>query len=254
MWMSVQTAPVMWMRTATTCPAPLSVPVDLVSLETVYNVSVSKEQRYQSINLWWVGEVLEELIFYILSLSVGEVRLCGDDVCHPNARCVFNSDIGRPMCECNSGYYGDGKNCTTLGLLWILMSNKTWSLRSYWRIVFKLSVRYLMFDCFSAFECNEAPEVCHQDAQCIYDFQEQRYKCECGEGFSGDGLVCQAYKDQCDRCHANATCVFNINTFTHTCQCNPGFTGDGRYCSLIGQYFKFKLCWSHKKILYWEFI
>lgn len=127
-----------------------------------------------------------------------EVRLCGDDVCHPNARCVFNSDIGRPMCECNSGYYGDGKNCTTL-----------------------------------AFECNEAPEVCHQDAQCIYDFQEQRYKCECGEGFSGDGLVCQAYKDQCDRCHANATCVFNINTFTHTCQCNPGFTGDGRYCSLI---------------------
>lgn len=123
MWMSVQTAPVMWMRTATTCPAPLSVPVDLVSLETVYNVSVSKEQRYQSINLWWVGEVLEELIFYILSLSVGEVRLCGDDVCHPNARCVFNSDIGRPMCECNSGYYGDGKNCTTLGL-----SNKTCSL------------------------------------------------------------------------------------------------------------------------------
>lgn len=107
-----------------------------------------------------------------------------------------------------------------------------------------------MFHCFSAFECNEAPEVCHQDAQCIYDFQEQRYKCECGEGFSGDGLVCQAYKDQCDRCHANATCVFNINTFTHTCQCNPGFTGDGRYCSLIGQYFKFKLCWSHKKILY----
>lgn len=127
-----------------------------------------------------------------------EVRLCGDDVCHQNARCVFNSDIGQPMCECNSGYYGDGKNCSTL-----------------------------------AFECNEAPEVCHQDAQCIYDYQEQRYKCECGEGFSGDGLVCQAYKDQCDRCHANATCVFNINTFTHTCQCNPGFTGDGRYCSLI---------------------
>lgn len=89
----------------------------------VYNVSVSKEQRYQSINLWFVGEVLEELIFYILSLPVGEVRLCGDDVCHPNARCVFNSDIGRPMCECNSGYYGDGKNCTTLGL-----SNKTCSL------------------------------------------------------------------------------------------------------------------------------
>ncbi|XP_056022380.1 nidogen-1-like isoform X2 [Ostrea edulis] len=127
-----------------------------------------------------------------------EVRLCGDDVCNPNARCVFNSDIGRPMCECNSGYYGDGKNCSTL-----------------------------------AFECNEAPDVCHQDAECVFDYNDRRYKCECGEGFSGDGLVCEAYKDQCSRCHINATCVFNVNTFAHICQCNPGFTGDGRFCSAI---------------------
>lgn len=56
-------------------------------------------------------------------LFVGEVRLCGDDVCYLNVRCVFNSDIGRLMCECNFGYYGDGKNCIILGL-----SNKICSL------------------------------------------------------------------------------------------------------------------------------
>ncbi|XP_062604167.1 nidogen-1-like, partial [Saccostrea cucullata] len=128
-----------------------------------------------------------------------EVSLCDGDVCHQNARCVFNSDIGLPMCECNAGFYGDGLNCTAL-----------------------------------VFECNEAPEVCHQDAECVYDYNEQRYKCECGEGFSGDGLVCETISEsQCERCHVNATCVFNINTFTHVCQCNPGFTGDGRYCSTI---------------------
>lgn len=60
--------------------------------------------------------MLEGLIFYILFLFVGEVRLCGDDVCYLNVRCVFNSDIGRLMCECNFGYYGDGKNCIILGL------------------------------------------------------------------------------------------------------------------------------------------
>lgn len=59
------------MQTATTCQAPSSVPVNLVSLETVYNVSVSKEQRFQTINLSLVGYMyMKKLILYKYCLEL----------------------------------------------------------------------------------------------------------------------------------------------------------------------------------------
>ena len=93
----------------------------------------------KSINKQKTEKLKPLLIRLLCSPSTGEVRLCGDDVCHPNARCVFNSDIGRPMCECNSGYYGDGKNCSTLGLFpafrFVHITEKIWLVESPGRLL-----------------------------------------------------------------------------------------------------------------------
>ena len=44
----------------------------------------------------------------------------------------------------------------------------------------------------TAFDCNEA-DICHENAECIYDQVVQKYTCECVEGFSGDGRYCERY-------------------------------------------------------------
>ena len=85
------------------------------------------------------------------------VRKCGEDICDANARCVFNSDLNRPMCECKSGFTGDGVSCS-----------------------------------MQALTCNEV-DNCHPDAECLYDDVQQTYYCECGEGFSGDGYYCDGF-------------------------------------------------------------
>ena len=40
---------------------------------------------------------------------------CADLVCHPRARCVYDSDIGQPRCECGTGFMGDGVSCEPVG-------------------------------------------------------------------------------------------------------------------------------------------
>ena len=41
------------------------------------------------------------------------------------------------------------------------------------------------------FGCNEVAGVCHEDAECVYDVDERKYKCQCNEGYSGDGVSCE---------------------------------------------------------------
>lgn len=43
---------------------------------------------------------------------------------------------------------------------------------------------------FSAFTCLEV-DICHDDAQCVYDSDNDEYRCECNEGYSGDGENCE---------------------------------------------------------------
>lgn len=39
------------------------------------------------------------------------------------------------------------------------------------------------------FGCNEVNN-CDANAECMFDYEERRYVCECKEGFSGDGVTC----------------------------------------------------------------
>ena len=56
-----------------------------------------------------------------------------------------------------------------------------------------LSLAQLFCCYFSVFDCNEV-DICDDNADCIYSQEEQRYVCECVEGFSGDGQYCERYK------------------------------------------------------------
>lgn len=53
------------------------------------------------------------------------------------------------------------------------------------------------------------------------------YDCECNDGFSGDGFICND-KDECEtgnnNCDTNSECINRIGDFE--CQCFPGFTSD----------------------------
>jgi len=37
--------------------------------------------------------------------------------------------------------------------------------------------------------CNSVAD-CDPNAQCVFSNREQRYQCECGQGFFGDGKIC----------------------------------------------------------------
>ncbi|KAL5008778.1 hypothetical protein ScPMuIL_014359 [Solemya velum] len=90
---------------------------------------------------------------------------------------------------------------------------------------------YLLF--ISEFGCNEV-DICHENAECVFDSDEDKYVCACEEGFSGDGISCESYitDGHCD-CDPNAECIYDVNRLVFLCQCLAGFSGDGRYCSPI---------------------
>ena len=39
-------------------------------------------------------------------------------------------------------------------------------------------------------DCNDVPDMCDVNAQCLYDDQARRYACRCNRGFDGDGRHC----------------------------------------------------------------
>lgn len=84
-------------------------------------------------------------------------------------------------------------------------------------------------------ECNTA-ENCDVNAQCLFDSNSQRYKCQCMPGFRGTGTKGGCIPDPdvaCNvrnTCHEWATCAYDAVDLIYRCQCNPGYQGDGYTC------------------------
>ncbi len=45
----------------------------------------------------------------------GEQMSCEELRCSRDARCTYDPRSGQPLCECNSGFMGDGYNCQPIG-------------------------------------------------------------------------------------------------------------------------------------------
>ncbi|CAG0888055.1 unnamed protein product [Cyprideis torosa] len=69
-------------------------------------------------------------------------------VCHANAACVYDDNMGRSVCMCNEGYTGDGTRC---------ISTDT--------------------------PCNIV-DRCHPFASCIYSAEALSYQCTCNDGYT----------------------------------------------------------------------
>lgn len=69
--------------------------------------------------------------------------------------------------------------------------------------------------------------MCREYEECVYSVENDRYGCECVEGYArnNDGHCinwCGAGK-----CVNNAKCAFDRDHNAHYCKCNPGYIGDG---------------------------
>ena len=118
--------------------------------------------------------------------------------CHELAQCYFDPVEQRDKCQCTGGYEGDGVNDCQLSNV----------------------------DCDRWEQCGENSE-CRPPVEGVRD----RWRCECREGFVGNGLRCSpAIPNRCHNCHQNATCQLDTVDNAFVCQCSAGFFGDGTMC------------------------
>ncbi|XP_019638459.1 PREDICTED: neurogenic locus notch homolog protein 1-like [Branchiostoma belcheri] len=116
----------------------------------------------------------------------------GSHNCHQQATCTNTN--GGFTCACNSGYSGNGVNCTDVD------------------------------------ECAEDSDNCHLQATCTNT--DGGFTCACNSGYNGNGVTCTD-ADECTdgshNCHQQATCTNTDGGFT--CACNSGYNGDGVNCT-----------------------
>ena len=151
--------------------------------------------------------------------------------CDVNARC--NNTEGSFNCTCNTGYTGDGVNCTSMSIV---------------------TTRYIYNDSILASdidECALRTHNCNANAECTDTIGS--FNCTCNPGFEGDGVSCtgnthwqhlQVWRhyetipcspdiDECvlgtHNCSPDASCSNTDGSFT--CTCDFGFTGDGVNCT-----------------------
>ena len=82
-----------------------------------------------------------------------QIDECAADIHNCDANAVCKDNNLSYTCTCNSGYQGDGENCSDIN------------------------------------ECYESTHDCHENALCKNN--DGGYICECNDGFIGDGKICK---------------------------------------------------------------
>ncbi|XP_071941000.1 uncharacterized protein [Antedon mediterranea] len=141
-----------------------------------------------------------------------------------SSECVACENIiGSYMCECRTGFIGDGFNCididecstaTNLCDTYSVCTNTNGSYSCECIIGFTGNGTY----CGDIDECQLAINECNRFASCSN--VEGGYMCSCIDGYEGDGKICNKI-DVCltKVCPENSTCIEEIND----CRCNSGF-------------------------------
>ena len=123
-------------------------------------------------------------VYNVLSMYA-DVDECerNEDNCHENAQCI-NTE-GSFTCSCNTGYTGNGVNCSSKIL--IEMNYLFWFKK-------RLNVLKEVITCFSSSvstdvdECALNEHTCNVNANCTDT--DGSFNCTCREGFEGDGFSC----------------------------------------------------------------
>ncbi|XP_065581735.1 protein kinase C-binding protein NELL1-like isoform X2 [Artemia franciscana] len=144
--------------------------------------------------------------------------------CHGNASCInLRTEF---LCQCNPGFYGDGKNCTDIDECTTLggkeghhCGNNTIcvnSIGSYTCQCIEGYAREDNFTCSEIDECAVGLHNCDANAHCTNI--PGGYKCDCTAGYEGDGKYCKPICSQ--PCQNGGFC-----RVPEQCSCRSGFTG-----------------------------
>ncbi|XP_031842323.2 nidogen isoform X2 [Nomia melanderi] len=158
--------------------------------------------------------------------------------CHPYAQCVYVTSTGDYECRCNTGYEGDGTECTKRdecsGNTDCQENERCLYNPTSSRYECSCSAGYSMVDgrCVVS-DCSTKPSQCHVNARCV-SAGDGGYKCVCSEGYNGDG-VRQCVEDHIgcnvlNNCGRNAFCGYNQTSANFACICQTGYYGDGFTC------------------------
>uniref|UniRef100_A0A0N4ZRM0 Nidogen-like protein n=1 Tax=Parastrongyloides trichosuri TaxID=131310 RepID=A0A0N4ZRM0_PARTI len=159
--------------------------------------------------------------------------------CHEMARCVFDAENNRKICECVSGYDGDGRNChlykpeplpkyTSEEREEINYSDNQDNNINPQSINFDNEERDPVSRCSDSADCS-------QDEHCVINDIYGYHTCMCLPGYRRDQNGNCRSADTClpseqNSCPENAHCIFSHQTQAYDCQCIQGYKHDGRNC------------------------
>ena len=105
--------------------------------------------------------------------DINECEDPGDNpTCHEHANCTDTE--GSYECTCNTGFSGDGFNCSGLNSIHV-------------EIMLLVSLIICLFTS-DVNECELDMDQCATNATCSNT--EGSYECSCNTGFTGDGRIC----------------------------------------------------------------
>ncbi|CAG5108086.1 Oidioi.mRNA.OKI2018_I69.chr1.g3626.t2.cds [Oikopleura dioica] len=159
--------------------------------------------------------------------------ICATKNCHPDAFCM---GIGNDAsCVCNAGFRGNGFYCEDLDECGLEMhechGNATNTPGSYECVCADGYAKNQKDECVNDV-CRH--EKCHKNAECkvISGWKKHEAKCECLEGFEGDGENICADINECafdiHDCHVAAKCTNTPGSYE--CSCLDSYEGDGKEC------------------------
>uniref|UniRef100_A0AC35UIP2 MUTSd domain-containing protein n=1 Tax=Rhabditophanes sp. KR3021 TaxID=114890 RepID=A0AC35UIP2_9BILA len=163
--------------------------------------------------------------------SRGQNRQCEKELnCDSNARCVYDSENDKKICECSHNFEGDGHRCEPLTQSVRVPESRTSSEND---VPSDINMgRDSTND--DPKRCSDSSE-CSSSEHCIIDDTLGYHICAClpGHRKDSDGICRPA--DTCapsDRstCNANSQCVYSDKLQAYDCECYPGFRKEGREC------------------------
>ncbi|XP_028416921.1 fibrillin-2-like, partial [Dendronephthya gigantea] len=172
------------MQNASTLQVHSTASVNLVTQEKDENAKVLSDYFYDN----YLATLTKPLLVSFSTLD--------RDPCGYNANCTNTN--GSYICECRTGYEGNGTNCTDID------------------------------------ECEKGTHKCDKNAKCTNT--PGSFNCQCQPGHTGEGRICEDV-DECEKrshkCDKNAKCTNTRGSFN--CQCQPGYTGEGRICEDVDE-------------------
>ena len=173
------------------------------------------------------------VITKFLCLPLADICSLGYHNCHPNATCSVVAGGTSTSCACNTGFMGDGFNCTADPIA-MICNNVVCGANAVCEVMNRVpqcvcGPGYLGdgFNCTMA--CGGV--VCSPNAAC--QAVGELSQCVCNPGFMGNGVDCSRMSTTCSgvMCDRNAVC--EIVSEVLQCVCKPGFVGDGSTCNRI---------------------